>query len=628
MRRSQERYKTFSRRTAIVAGGKFALLSALVGRMYYLQIVESDKYAMLADENRINMRLLAPPRGLIVDRAGRAMAENRQDYKLVVVPEQAGNIGRTLSLLSRIVKLRAEERARIMREVARVHRFVPVTVREGLTWEEVSRIEVNAPDLPGISIAVGLSRHYLYGTEAAHVLGYVSAVAESELDGDPLLRLPDFRIGKNGVERQYDRYLRGRAGTSQVEINAGGRVIKELSRREAKSGLEVALTIDLDIQRFATGRLGQESGSAVVIDVHGGEILAMASTPGYDPNLFESGIGVDLWRELTTNPKAPLINKAISGQYAPGSTFKIVVALAALASGITPDHEVTCYGKIRLGTAKFHCWKRGGHGTLKFLDAIKYSCDVYFYDLALKVGIEKISEMARRMGFGKKLAIDLPGEKPGLIPDKKWKKRVIGEPWQLGETLIAGIGQGYVLATPLQLAVMAARLANGGFAVSPHLIRDRVTRDAIVPRQEQSFPSLGISSSGLALVKEGMDKVTNEVRGTAYSARIKDPEMAMAGKTGTSQVRRISLAERASGVRKNKDLEWARRDHALFVAYAPVHAPRYAIAVVVEHGGSGSRAAAPIARDIMIETQRRDPVRNNPAPRTTKSASLDVKFGN
>lgn len=622
MRHSQERYKVFSRRTAVLAGGKFVLLSALVGRLYYLQVVEADKYAMLADENRINMRLLAPNRGIVVDRAGRALADNRQDYKLVVVPEQAGNVRRTLALLSRILKLEEDEQERILRDIARVHRFVPVTLREGLTWEEVSRIEVNAPDLPGVTIAVGLSRYYPYGEVVSHVLGYVSAVAESELDGDPLLRLPDFRIGKNGIERQLDLPLRGRAGTSQVEINAGGRVIKELSRREAKPGIEVALTIDIDIQRFVTERLGEESGAVVVMDAHGGQILAMVSTPGYDPNDFGNGIDVGLWRELTTNPKAPLINKAIAGQYAPGSTFKMIVVLAAMEAGVTPDHEVTCYGKIRLGDSTFHCWKKYGHGTLAMVNALKYSCDVYFYDLALRTGIERIADMARRFGLGGHLGIDLPGEKSGLIPDKKWKRKALDQPWHKGETVIAGIGQGYVLATPLQLAVMVSRIANGGFAVTPHLVRDTVTREKIVPRQEPDFPSIGVSSDGMALIRDGMNKVTNELRGTAYAARIKEDGMAMAGKTGTSQVRRITLSERATGVRKNKDLDWVQRDHALFVAYAPVAAPRYAISVIVEHGGGGSRVAAPIARDILIETQRRDPLRNSPPPRAVSTAAL------
>ncbi len=621
MRHTQERYKTFSRRTAVLAGGKFVLLSALVGRMYFLQVVESDKYAMLAEENRINMRLLAPPRGLIVDRAGRAMAENRQDYKLVMVPEQAGDIRRTLSLLSSVMPLTTEDRERILREVRRVHRFVPVTLREGLTWEEVSRVEVNAPDLPGITIAAGLSRHYPYAEEAAHLLGYVSSVSEAELDGDPLLRLPDFRIGKNGVERKHDLVLRGKAGASQVEINAGGRVIKELSRRESKPGQEVKLTIDLDIQRFAAKRLGEKSAAAVVMDVHGGEVLAMASTPGFDPNAFEGGIGVDYWRELTTNPKAPLTNKALAGQYSPGSTFKMVVALAAHEAGIGPDHETLCFGSIRLGDTKFHCWKKQGHGALTFVDGIKHSCDIYFYDLALRAGIDRIAAMAQRLGFGQLLNIDLPGEKPGLIPTKKWKRRVLDQPWHKGETLVAGIGQGYVLTTPLQLAVMTARLANGGFAVVPRLVRGAGSADGSASGDEPRFPSIGIPSAGLALVKEGMRRVVNDRRGTAYRARIKEPGMAMAGKTGTSQVRRITLSERATGVRKNKDLPWAQRDHALFVGYAPVEAPRYAAAVVVEHGGSGSRIAAPIVRDILLETQRRDPLRNRPALATGETAS-------
>jgi len=291
---------------------------------------------------------------------------------------------------------------------------------------------------------------------------------------------------------------------------------------------------------------------------------------------------------------------------------------------VTPDHEVTCYGEMRLGDSKFHCWKRYGHGPLQFVDAIKQSCDIYFYDLALRVGIDRIAEMARRFGFGEVLNEDLPGEKPGLVPDKEWKRRVLDQPWHHGETLIAGIGQGYMLATPLQLAVMAARVANGGYAVKPRLLRDPVATEAAPAKAKETYPSMGLSSAGLALVKEGMNLVVNDQRGTAYRARIEDSDMRMAGKTGTAQVRRISAWERATRVRKNEELEWEMRDHALFVAFAPVTSPRYAVAVVVEHGGSGSRGAAPIARDILIETQRRDPLRSTPATADAPMAAPDL----
>jgi penicillin-binding protein 2 len=326
-------------------------------------------------------------------------------------------------------------------------------------------------------------------------------------------------------------------------------------------------------------------------------VLALASTPSFDPNKFSAGLTTADWQSLITNPLKPLTNKTIAGQYAPGSTFKMLVALAALAEGVEPNHSVFCSGQTSLGTAKFHCWKKGGHGTLDMIGGIKHSCDLYFYDLARRAGIERMAEVSRRFGLGKAVGIDLPRERNGLMPDKNWRLATFGEPWQPGETLVAGIGQGFTLTTPLQLAVMTARIANGRFAVTPQLVR---------MKEPPAWPELGIPEEHMRLVQEGMNRVTNEVGGTAYGARIQEPGLAMAGKTGTAQVRRISLAERLKGVKKNEELPWEQRDHALFVGFAPVGAPRYAAAVVVEHGGGGSKVAAPIARDVLIEAQRRN----------------------
>jgi penicillin-binding protein 2 len=472
----------------------------------------------------------------------------------------------------------------------------------------VARIEVNAPDLPGVMIDVGQTRHYPVADEVAHVLGYVAPVAERDLTGDPLLELPGFRIGKSGIEKTYDLALRGTAGTSEVEVNAIGRVIREIDRKPGQLGREVALTLDLDLQKYATERLGEESGAAVVIDVQSGEILAMASTPGFDPNAFNHGLSERQWQALISDPRGPLNNKAISGQYAPGSTFKMMVALAGLESGVVNRyHRVFCSGSVTLGNARFHCWKRGGHGWLDMVPGITQSCDVYFYDVARRVGIDRIAAMAVRFGMGRAVGIDLPGEADGLMPTPEWKLATIGVPWQAGETLVSGIGQGYVLATPLQLAVMQARLVNGGRKVTPYFARDLVKPKRVVPRPQPELPSIGVSQASLAVVTEAMKAVVNSPRGTAYRSRITEPGMAMGGKTGTSQVRRITRAERLTGIRKNEDRPLEERDHALFVGYAPVDVPRYAVAVVVEHGGGGSKAAAPIARDILIETQRRAP---------------------
>lgn len=607
MKPEQDRGRLFTRRAMMLAGGQGVLFAGLAARMYYLQVVESNRYRVLADENRISLRLLPPPRGRVLDRRGVPLAVNVQNYRIVIVPEEADDVENMLARLDRLVEVPEHDRRRILREVRRRRAFVPVTVRDNLSWEEVSRIEVNAPDLPGINIDVGQTRNYPFAGSAVHALGYVASVSERELTGDPLLELPGFRIGKNGIERQYDLQLRGTAGNAEVEVNAVGRVIRELRRQEGQPGQDVHLTVDVGLQEFVTNRVAQERRAAVVVmDAHKGDVLAMVSTPTYDPNAFNEGLSGKAWNRLITNPDTPLTNKAIAGQYAPGSTYKIAVALAALEANIAPSVRTSCYGHIQLGNQKFHCWKKGGHGSVDLIDAIKGSCDIYFYELAKKVGIDRIAAMSRRLGLGQSLNLDMPGERNGLIPTKAWKQATIGVPWQLGETLVAGIGQGYVLATPLQLAVMTARLVNGGVAVTPRLTLAPPGVDP-VDEPPREFKSIGISDWARRTVIQGMVEVVNNPQGgTAWRSRIQEKQFAMGGKTGTSQVRRISLAERDRGVRKNHERPWRERDHALFVGFAPTDAPRYVVSVVVEHGGGGSKAAAPIARDVLLEAQRRD----------------------
>ncbi|MEO0035503.1 MAG: hypothetical protein RLZZ501_1526 [Pseudomonadota bacterium] len=608
MYHDNDRAKLFSRRAIMLGAGKATLITGLAARMYYLQVIEADKYAMQAEDNRITTRLLAPPRGLILDRNGIPMAINQQNYRVMVVAEQTPSLDYTLDALSRIIPIGETERARIHKEARRRRSFVPVSVRENLTWEEVARVEVNAPDLPGIVIDVGQSRYYPLEGLGAHIVGYVSAVSESDLtDDDPLEELPGFRIGKGGVEKIYDMALRGRAGTSSLEVNSVGRVHRELERHEGEPGIDLHLTLDIRLQQYAAQRLGDESAAAVVMDIRTGEVIVMASTPSFDPNSFNRGLTNEEWKELSSNPRAPLTNKAIAGQFAPGSTFKLVTALAALESrDITPDMRVLCTGHMQLGNIKFHCWKKEGHGSLDLVGALKNSCDVYFYEVARRVGFEKIAEMARRFGLGAPTGVDLPSERAGNIPDRAWKRKMMKQPWHPGETLINAIGQGYVTSTPIQLAVMTARIANGGFAVKPHVARDLIEDKTVRPRVTPDWPSLDVSAQSLALVRRGMFAVSNEPGGTAYKARITEEGMWLSGKTGSAQVRRISMRERETGVKKNEQLPWKERDHALFVAYAPEDNPRYAIAVVVEHGGGGSAVAAPIARDIMLEVEKRD----------------------
>jgi penicillin-binding protein 2 len=607
MHRDIDRLRTFSRRSLLLGAGQLGLFGLLAGRLYYLQVVAADQYALLADENRINHRLLAPSRGRIFDRHGAALARNTPTYRVLVIPEQAKDVRATLDELRRLVPLTEERVLEVLAEARRRRSFMPIAVREDLSWTELSRVAINGPDLPGVALDAGLLRNYPAGEVLAHVVGYVGPVSERELTGDPLLELPEFRIGKSGIEKVYDQELRGRPGLSRFEINAIGREIKELHRQDGEPGEDLHLTLDLDLQRFVHQRLSaEESASAVVLDSETGEVLALASVPAFDPAGFTNGLSRAVWQGLIDNPKAPLVNKSIAGQYPPGSTFKTIVALAALEAGVVgADHEVSCPGFMRLGNHRFHCWKRWGHGKLTLVEAISQSCDVYFYDLARRVGIDAIAAMARRFGFGASLGIDLPGERPGLVPDREWKMVTQGVPWQKGETLVVGIGQGYLQATPLQLAVMTARIANGGRAVRPRLAR---TPSSAPPADEE----VGVPAAALDLVRRGMYEVVNGERGTAREQKLPDAAVAMAGKTGTSQVRRIGRAERLSGVRKNEEKPWEERDHALFVAFAPFEQPRYVVAVVVEHGGSGSQTAAPVARDIMIRTLELNPSRVRP----------------
>src|SRR5262245_6789698 len=610
---SEEKAKStsFSRRAALLAGGKLLLLSALAGRMYQLQVLQADQFRLMATENSISKRLIEPPRGRIFDRYGRPLAENEQNYRVQVVREKAGDLEAILAKLNEFVPLSDAGQAEILAQSKKLRAFDAIILRENLSWNQVAAIEVNMPDLPGVSIDVGQRRRYVQGTLSAHVLGYVAAPSEDEVQGQRLLQMPGARIGKSGVEKQYETELRGEAGSKLLEINAVGRVVdeKEDKREEPTPGADLILSLDADLQRYAQVRLSRErSASAVLLDVHTGDILALGRWPSYDPGMFTRGITQREWQALSDDELKPLANKAVAGTYAPGSTFKMIVAVAALRAGIHPHTSEFCPGFLRLGNAQFHCWKKGGHGNQDMSGGLKNSCDVFFYETARKIGVDKIAEMAHLLGLGQVTGIDLPGEKPGLIPDSEWKLATFGEKWQQGETLNTGIGQGFITATPLQLALMAARIANNGIGIIPKLRRSAVISATGDPPGPYG-PDLGIPKEHLAVVQDGMNRVTNETGGTAYGSRIKEPGMEMAGKTGTAQVRRISMSERATGVRKNEDLPWHRRDHALFVGYAPVHAPQYAIAVVVEHGMAGSKYAGPIARDILLEAQRRNPSR-------------------
>jgi penicillin-binding protein 2 len=611
MARERSRAEVFGRRAALLAGGKFVILSALGVRLYSLQVREAQRYRDMAEDNRANLRLLEPNRGYIVDRYGAPLAVNVQSYRLEIVPEQARDLAATLDTVAQLIEISPQEREEIMLAAKKSRRvFLPVTVKENLTWEQVSRIEVNAPDLPGVDIKSHETRLYPYGHATAHVIGYVAAASEDDLerDEDPLLELPSTRIGKLGVERQYELALRGRAGRKEIEVNALGREIREFKERriEAEPGHDIVTTIDLGLQRFIIDRLADQHAAAVVVmDAQNGDVLALVSTPTFDANLFPNGISPADWEKIRNDPYKPQTNKAVAGQYAPGSTFKLAVILAALEAGFGAGFKTHCKGFIQFGERKFHCWKRWGHGPINMTASIRESCDIFYYEIAQKLGIERIAEMARRLGMGERTGIDMGGEYPGVIPDSDWKLALTGDYWRPGDTLVAGIGQGYVLSTPLQLAVMTSRIATGR-AVTPHLARDIYEDERVRARPDPDFAPLGLKDISLKLVRTAMNQVVNHEKGTARGSRLVKSAWSMAGKTGTSQVRRITEAERRKRVLKNEELDWLMRDHAVFVAYAPVKTPRYSVAVVVEHGGSGSRAAAPVARDIMLELEKRE----------------------
>lgn len=604
--------KVFTRRALVFGGIQAAAACALAARMYQLQVVEAKDYAVQAEDNRVNTRLLIPPRGRLLDRNGMVMAGNREDYRVYVIADQTPNLQITVERLGQLLDIPDDERARLVREIRKRRRWVPFPVAVDLSWDRLARIEANIPDLPGVVVEKGLTRHYPAATATAHVVGYVAPPTEDDqaLDGDPLLSLPEFRLGKGGVERVLDKQLRGQSGYAQVEINAAGKVQRELDRREGAPGPSVTLSIDLELQQYAMGLLAQhEGGAAVLLDVHTGEAVVLASHPGFDSNAFVGGIGGELWRSLNNDPTTPLINKCVSGTYSPGSTFKMMTAIAALESGsITDRTGFSCGGALHLGGAVLHCWKRGGHGTLSVRDAIKQSCDVFFYNAALKTGIDKFAQSARRFGIGGITGIDLPHEKPGIMPDSAWKRSNFKNDtkYHAGELAIVGIGQGYVITTPLQLAVMTARIVNGGRAVVPTIVKSPAAVIAAAGlKRPPAPPSLGANPKLLSYIAGAMAGVVNEPGGTAQRVRIDEPGLQIGGKTGTAQVRRITAAERAKGVIKNEDLPWEKRDHALFVCFGPVAAPRFACAVVVEHGGGGSAVAAPIARELMLEAMKK-----------------------
>ena len=597
---------TITRRMLVVGGVKIAAVSTLLGRLAYLQFLKSDTYSVQAEENRIHLELIAPLRGFILDRNNHVLASNQTYYRLLMVRDKTSKTKETLKQIESLVEFTSKQKKRIERDIEQLPKGRIMTLKDHLTWEEITRIEFNKPNLSGVLIEPSQTRHYTLSDITSHVIGYVGRVSKDEKDTtQPVLSIPDFKIGKNGIEKSREVRLQGKAGLRQMEVNVLGIPVRELHRQDSIQGVTERLTIDMRLQQYSAARLGTESGAIIVLDIPTGDILAMTSLPSYDPNIFSLGIPDTYWKSLNADKKNPLLNKAITGQYPPGSTFKMVTGLAALEAGIIErHHSVYCPGYFYLGSKQFRCWKKGGHGTVNIISALAGSCDTFFYTMAQRMGIQKIADTARLLGLGTLHNLGIPGEKIGIAPDPAWKKNQYKQQWNPGDTINAAIGQGYVLSTPFQLAIMAARLASGKEIIPRLFLDDPIRNAGLLPFQQKNMD----------LIREGMYTVCNLPSGTAYGSRIAIEGMELAGKTGTSQVKKLLQQGR-----DQSKLPWEDRHHALFVGYAPAHAPKYAAAVIVEHGGGGASAAAPIVSDVLKEVQM---LNAPPAPPTATTPTL------
>jgi penicillin-binding protein 2 len=573
---------TFTRRAMLLGGIQGGVAALLAGRMAWLSIAENERYELLSESNRVNLTLIPPRRGWIIDRNGKPIAINRTDFRVDIIPDRLEDKDRVLATLEQLLKLPPEEMQRIRDELEDAAGYQPIPVAENLDWERYAAVSVRLSELPGVSPMRGYSRFYPDGAAVGHLIGYVGAASAKlyEETKDPLLITPGFKVGKEGLEKVMEERLRGRPGAKRVEVTARGKLVRELESRGDEAGRTLKLTIDEPLQHYAARRLGAESGAAIVIDCDTGGILAMASMPSYDPNSFSDGIGRDEWRMLSDDERRPLYNKSLQAMYPPGSTFKPVHALAILEAGIKPEETVFCGGGYRLGNRFYRCL--GRHGSVDMTRAIAKSCNTYFYTMGRRIGIERIAKAARMAGLGKKYDLPFPSQSYGTVPDSAWKLKKYKQEWSQSDTLNAAIGQGYVLTTPLQLAVAAARIASGRM-VEPQLIAALAKPGA---------PALDVPPDYLNAVRMGMREVVNA--GTAIRSRLPLEGIEMAGKTGTAQVRRIE-----GGMRGGTNVPWRYRDHGLFVFFAPVDRPKYAGAVVIEHGMHGSSAAAPVARDMM-----------------------------
>ena len=574
--------QSFDRRSFVVGAIQGGVGLLLAARMGYIAVAENEKYEMEAESNRVNLTLIPPRRGWILDRNGSPLASNRADFRVDIIPERLQDPDREVTELARLLKFTPAELQDLRDKIDKAAGFQPVPVADGLDYDTFAAVSVRLPELPGVVPTRGFSRYYPTGPAVGHLIGYVGAASKEEYDAEPspLLLTPGFKLGKDGLEKQFEQVLRGEPGARRSEVTASGRIVRDLETREDVQGRPIQLTIDGPLQDYAARRIGLESGSVVVIDCLTGDLLCMASMPSFDPNSFSDGIGRVEYQMLSENERVPLRNKVLKGLYPPGSTVKPMVAMSFLEAGLDPSESVGCGGGLRVGNRVFHCWQRGGHGSVDMAKGIYQSCDVYFYHFAQRLGMDVIAPMAKRCGMGQEFPLPVASQFFGTVPDPAWKLRKYGQPWQNFDTVNATIGQGYMLANPLQLAVMAARLATGN-KIMPRLLLDK---------RAPQFENMNFHGDHVQVIQKAMSDVVNGP-GTAGRARLPIENVLMAGKTGTAQVVSLSVGSGKGG-------QWKYRDHGLFICFAPFDNPRYACAVVIEHGG-GSGAAYPIARDVM-----------------------------
>ncbi len=620
--------KLISRRMFVLTSAKAIVLVGVLGRLISLQINESKKYKTLSDKNRFREWKLAPERGLINDYFNRELASNRQVYQIHLIPENTQSIEEVFFRLKSILNITDKRIFSLKKKIAKQKPWDPVIISDNLTWSEFSRVNLFLHELQGIEPIVSVARVYK-DPSSAHVLGYVSQVSAKDLKEKKYLRdmsVAGLTAGKTGLEKRLDKEIIGQVGFQRYEVNAFGKRIKQIQVDQGQAGKSFKTTLDQEVQKFAAEIIKDKAASVCVMDIYNGDIVSLISSPTFDPNAFVHGVDKKYWNELISNEKKPLTNKAISGLYPPGSTIKTLVALSALENKIIrPLNTVKCTGKIELFGEKFHCWKKKGHGTMNMRSAIKRSCDVYFYELARKLGVDRLSETAKKFGLGKKVLNNFVEERAGVVPSTLWKKKYIGQNWYLGETLHSGIGQGYFQSTPIQLCLMTAQIANGGFEIKPRILFDKKNdnlKDYLKFKNENPKEPLPVdllvsnfelkplfsNQENIKIIKDAMYSSSNEPGGTSYRSRLDDKRFTFAGKTGSSQIKKFTEEQREAEV-KQEDLDYKSRDHALFIAFAPVNDPKYAISVVVEHGGSGSKSAAPIAKKVIKKVLERHELR-------------------